>query len=104
MPTRSAYLEIFKRAASATEIALDDASLNHVLDKYVIEKRPMKPCEPRDLLSRVNDLCRFEGRPFQLTPELVDIAWRNYFGAAHHFEPHPSEVTTIEQARAVVAS
>lgn len=104
MPTPSAYLEIFKRAASATAITLDDASLNHVLDKYVIEKRPMKPCEPRDLLSRVNDLCRFEGRPFQLTPELVDIAWRNYFGAAHHFEPHPPEVTTIEQARAVVAS
>jgi hypothetical protein len=104
MPTRSAYLEIFKRAASATEIALDDVSLNHVLDKYVIEKRPMKPCEPRDLLSRVNDLCRFEGRPLQLTPELVDIAWRNYFGAAHHFEPQLAEVTTVKRSRAVVAS
>ena len=101
IPTPSAYLEIFKRAASATEITLDDVSLNHLLDKYAIENRPMKPCEPRDLLSRVNDLCRFEGRPFRLTPELVDIAWRNYFGAAHHFESPPAPVEAVEQARAV---
>jgi len=104
MPTRTAYLEIFKRAASATSIELDTASLEHVLDKYVVEKRPMKPCEPRDLLSRVNDVCRFEGRPFRLTPELVDIAWRNYFGAAHHFDPQPVAVAPVRRTRAVVAS
>jgi hypothetical protein len=104
MPTRTAYLEIFKRAASATSIELDTASLDHVLNKYVVEKRPMKPCEPRDLLSRVNDVCRFEGRPFRLTPELVDIAWRNYFGAAHHFDPQPREVAPVRRQRAVVAS
>jgi hypothetical protein len=91
MPTVTAYLEIFKRAASATRIELDNLSLNHILDKYEIEKRPMKPCEPRDLLSRVNDLCRFEGRPFRLTPELIDLAWSNYFGARHQFEPRPTE-------------
>jgi hypothetical protein len=100
MPTASAYLEIFKRAASASAITLDEVSLNHVLDKYVVEKRPMKPCEPRDLLNRVNDLCRFEGRPLHLTPEVVDIAWRNYFGSAHHFEYSPE----AEQVQAVVAS
>ena len=104
MPTAAAYRKIFKRAAGAIGITPDAASLDHLLDKYALEKRPLRPSEPRDLLSRVNDLCRFESRPFQLTPELVDLAWRNYFGAAHHFEPHPSEVTTVAQARAVVAS
>jgi hypothetical protein len=100
MPTPSAYLEIFKRAARAMEITLDDVSLNHLMDKYAIENRPMKPCEPRDLLNRVNDLCRFEGRPFRLTPELIDIAWRNYFGTAHHFE-HLPEVSSVGEALAV---
>ncbi len=104
MPTPDAYLEIFKRAASASQIALDDVSLSYVIDKYVIEKRPMKPCEPRDLLSRVNDVCRFEGRPFRLTPELVDIAWKNYFGTAHHFDSRPPKLTRVKQARVVVAS
>ena len=101
MPTRAAYSEIFKRAAHATGIELDADSLNHVIDKYVVEKRLMKPCEPRDLLSRVNDLCLFEGRPFRLTPELVDIAWRNYFGTAHHFDPPP---VVAPVRRAVLAS
>ncbi len=91
MPTPAAYVEIFKRAANANSIALDEASLQHVVDKYAAEKRPMKPCEPRDLLNRVNDLCRFENRPLRLTPELVDTAWKNYFGTAHQFETRPLE-------------
>ncbi len=103
MPTPSAYLEIFRRAANATSIALDEDSLNHVVNKYVSENRPMRPCEPRDLLNRVNDVCRFEGRPFRLTPELVDIAWRNYFGAAHHFEEQPPDASSASQTRAVNA-
>jgi hypothetical protein len=103
MPTRAAYLEIFKRAALANSIELDTISLDHLLDRYVAENRPMKPCEPRDLLNRVNDVCRFEGRPFRLTPELVDIAWKNYFGSAHHFDP-PPVIAPVRRARAVVVS
>lgn len=91
IPTPAAYVEIFKRAANARSIALDEASLQHLVDKYAAENRPMKPCEPRDLLNRVNDLCRFENRPLRLTPELVDMAWKNYFGTAHHFETRPPE-------------
>ena len=91
----------FKRAAMAKGITLDQASLDHVLDKYAVEGRLMKSCEPRDLLNRVNDLCLFEGRPQQLTPELLDVAWRNYFGAAHTFERQSSEVTPANQSRSV---
>ena len=101
MPTAAAYRKIFKRAASAIGITPDEASLKHLLNKYAQEKRPLRPCEPRDLLSRVNDLCRFESRPLQLTPELVDIAWRNYFGAAHCFELHSAKLAIAEQAQAV---
>ncbi len=45
----------------------------------------MKACEPRDLLNRVTDICLFEGNRPSLTPELIDLAWRNYFGAGHSF-------------------
>ncbi len=100
LPTPAAYREIFERAANATALALDDASLNHILNKYVMENRPMKPCEPRDLLNRVNDVCRFEGRPPRVTPELIDIAWGNYFGLAHHFEQLPTEAANVRRARA----
>lgn len=101
MPTSSAYIEIFKRAASAKGIKLDKDSLDYVLGKYSNEARPMKSCEPRDLLNRVNDLCVFEGRALRLTRELIDIAWKNYFGVTHSFESHPPKVGVTAQASAI---
>lgn len=101
MPTPSVYTEIFKRAATAQGIAMDQGSLDYLLRKYAGEGRPMKSCEPRDLLNRVNELCLFEGRPQALTPELLDLAWRNYFGSSHTFASHALEVTPAIQARSV---
>lgn len=86
-PTASAFVEIFKRVANLRGVAVDQDCLNHVLTRYASEKRIMKGCEPRDLLNKVRDICLFEGRAMQLTPELVDLAWGNYFGTAHGFAP-----------------
>jgi len=90
-PTIDAYVEIFKRAAGQRAIAVEQASIDHVLRKYERERRIMKACEPRDLLNRINDICVFEGIEPRLTPDLIDVAWRNYFGASHTFEPDISE-------------
>ena len=84
-PTPAAYIEIFKRVAYTRGIKCDQTSLDHVLNNYMIEHRQMKACEPRDLLDRVTDLCLFEGRTLELNPKLLDVAWRNYFGASHGF-------------------
>jgi len=86
-PTPGAFVEIFKRTATNRGIVIDHGCLEHVLHKYVAEKRVMKGCEPRDLLNKVNDICLFEGRALQLTTELIDLAWGNYFGTAHGFAP-----------------
>ena len=91
-PTASAFVEIFKRTATNRGIAINQECLDHVLQKYAAEKRIMKGCEPRDLLNKVNDICLFEGRVLQLTPELVDLAWGNYFGTAHGFADKPVEL------------
>lgn len=84
-PSTEAYVEIFKRAAEQRGIVLTPGCLDHVVRNYVREQRPMKSCEPRDLLNRINDFCLFEGIEPRLTPELIDIAWRNYFGSSHTF-------------------
>ena len=84
-PNPAAYAQIFKRAAGARGVEYDDACLDHVLHKYVVEQKQMKGCEPRDLLDRVTDICLFEGQPLRLTPKLIDLAWKNYFGASHKF-------------------
>jgi hypothetical protein len=31
-------------------------------------------------VERCLDICRYEGRPADVTPELMRLAWNNYFG------------------------
>jgi hypothetical protein len=86
-PTPGAYTRIFQRAALMRGVRFDQDCVDHLLKKYVAEHRQMKGCEPRDLLDRVADICRFEGEALELTPTLIDLAWQNYFGVAHGFSP-----------------
>ena len=84
-PTPAAYIEIFKRAAHTRGMRVDQVCLDYILNNYMISHRQMKSCEPRDLLDRVLDICLFEGQPIELTPRVIDSAWRNYFGTSHGF-------------------
>jgi hypothetical protein len=95
-PTPGAYSEIFKRQAYTRGIRYEQPVLDHVLNKYRVERRQMKGCEPRDLLDRSTDICLFEGQPLELTPKVLDIAWANYFGTSHSFAPDNTQETMIE--------
>jgi hypothetical protein len=99
-PTPGAFSEIFKRQAANRGIDCDQAILDHVLTKYRVERKQMKGCEPRDLLDRATDICLFEGQKLALTPQVIDIAWRNYFGTSHTFSPVPTAETMIERTLA----
>ena len=99
-PTAGAYLEIFQRQAFNRGIKCEQPVLDHVVNKYRIERRQMKGCEPRDLLDRVTDLCMFEGQSLELTTQAVDVAWRNYFGTSHGFAPVATQETMIERTLA----
>jgi len=73
--------------------------LDHVLNKYKLEHRQMKGCEPRDLLDRATDICLFEGQTLELTAPIVDVAWRNYFGASHSFDAAHRFVPQAEESQ-----
>jgi len=100
IPSPAAYGEIFRRAAAARHVSPEDSTVEYLLRKYGNEKRIMKACEPRDLLSRISDICAFEGRPMQISPELIDTAWANYFGTAHAYETY-SPATAKAHAGAI---
>jgi MoxR-like ATPase len=96
-PTAGAYTAIFKHQASRRKIVVEQPVLDHILTKYRVEHRQMKGCEPRDLLDRATDICLFEKHGVKLTPHIIDIAWRNYFGTSHSFAPTQTEETMIER-------
>ena len=99
-PTGEAYCEIFKQQAYKRGIRVDKPILDHILMKYRVEHRQMKGCEPRDILDRVTDICLFEGQKLEMTPQVVDVAWRNYFGTSHSFAPVQTQETMIERTLA----
>jgi hypothetical protein len=96
-PTPAAFSEIFKRQASNRGVTWDPPVMDHLLTKYRVERRQMKGCEPRDLIDRASDICLFESLPLHLTPQILDIAWRNYFGTSHTFAPVATQETMIER-------
>jgi hypothetical protein len=100
-PTPAAYIEIFKRAAHTRGMRVEQMCLDYILNNYMISHRQMKACEPRDLLDRVLDICLFEGQPIELTPKVIDSAWRNYFGTSHGFAAAETERRGAGDARTV---
>ena len=86
-PTAAAYTEIFKRQANNRGFKVEQPVMDHILNKYRVERRQMKGCEPRDLLDRATDICLFESQKLELTTQIIDVAWRNYFGTSHTFAP-----------------
>jgi predicted ATPase with chaperone activity len=82
-PAEETYRRIFERYAENAGVFYDESVLDYLITKYQEEKRVMKACEPRDLLSRALDICQYKGLQPLLTKELLDLSWNNYFGIAH---------------------
>jgi hypothetical protein len=54
--------------------------IERLLERYRALNRELRACEPRDLIERARDICRFHGRPLELTRQVLDLAWGGYFG------------------------
>lgn len=79
-PSPKRYAAIFTRFAAKFGAVADPALIARLLDRYKAEGRELRSCEPRDLIERVRDICRYLGQPLELTDEVFDIAWAGYFG------------------------
>lgn len=80
-PTPDQYARIFQQYARRQGAKLPDGVLDHVLTRYRSQKRDLRSCEPRDLIERARDICHFQSKPFELTREVLDLAWTGYFGS-----------------------
>ena len=83
-PSEQNYGEVFRRYAKSMGLSVPDGLLTWLLERYRAEGRPLRGCEPRDLLERVRDTCRFRHIPLQLNEKTLSLAWVGYFGAHHN--------------------
>ena len=70
----------FGSRASASLLSVAGEVIEQLLARYRAEDRELRACEPRDLIERSRDICRFERRPLELSPKVLDLAWTGYFG------------------------
>jgi hypothetical protein len=79
-PTPEQYTKIFQNYAQKMGVTAAPEVIDKLLEKYRELKRELRSCEPRDLIERSNDICRFHNRPLELTPKVLELAWTGYFG------------------------
>jgi predicted ATPase with chaperone activity len=79
-PSTERYVQIFERYASQSGLTVPPALVQRLLDRYQAEQRELRGCEPRDLIERARDICRFRSARTELTEEILDLAWIGYFG------------------------
>jgi hypothetical protein len=80
-PSPERYREIFRRYADGLGISAQGGLVDRLLAWYDAEGRELRGCEPRDLIERARDICRFTGRAPELNDEIISLAWTGYFGA-----------------------
>ncbi len=79
-PTPEEYAQIFEQYAQRRGAAVADGLIGRLLERYRAQNRELRSCEPRDLIERARDICRFQGKPLELNAEVLDLAWTGYFG------------------------
>jgi DNA-binding PadR family transcriptional regulator len=80
-PSPAEYARIFQNYAQHRKVAVPAGVIDWLLERYRAQNRELRACEPRDLIERARDICRFQGRPLELSTEILDLAWLGYFGA-----------------------
>ncbi|GAA4422480.1 AAA family ATPase [Bremerella cremea] len=69
--------EIFSRQFNCR---YDEDSIKHLIDNhYVPTNRPLRRCQPRDLLTQIRNYCVYKGFPMEMRPEYFDLVVGSYF-------------------------
>jgi hypothetical protein len=79
-PSPELYARIFEDYAARCGLALQPGLVGRLIDRYEVEGRELRCCEPHDLVERSREVCAFNGRPEELNEEVLDTAWTGYFG------------------------
>jgi hypothetical protein len=79
-PTLSQFTQIFELNCRRKGLRFHDVMVSYLIRRhYTPTNRPLRACQPRDLLDQVIALCRYRGHEPVITREMIDAACRAYF-------------------------
>lgn len=97
-PSDGEFSEIFQRACTARKIPCAPGVLDRFLDKHFRRTgKPLRRCQPRDLLFHALNLIHFEKLPHVLNDEILDRAFESCFGEEEE-TPAPQAVREADLA------
>jgi energy-coupling factor transporter ATP-binding protein EcfA2 len=74
------YQLVTQQVCDELQIPFNLEGFNYLLhEQHYKRGKPLFACIPRDILEQLRDIARYEGRPAEMTRELLDWAWNNYF-------------------------
>lgn len=79
-PSEAEFRQLFRMMCESLDLEFNDEAIDHLINThYRPTHRPLRCCQPRDLLLQVRNRCRYERRQPLLTPDSLDFAVENYF-------------------------
>lgn len=79
-PSREEFHLLFKVMAKQLHCEFRPDAVDYLIEKhYRPINRPLRRCQPRDLLSQVRNFCVYNGLPVEMRPEHFDRAVHSYF-------------------------
>lgn len=76
------YRDVIAQACLRVGVAGDTPSIDFMIDRlHPSYEQAFLPCIPYDVISKIRDRALYLGQTPRLTPELIEWAWRMYFGA-----------------------
>jgi len=79
-PTLGQFTQIFELNCRRKGLRFHDVMVSYLIRRhYTPTNRPLRACQPRDLIEQVIALCRYRGQEPVITREMIDAACRAYF-------------------------
>nr|WP_231746003.1 AAA family ATPase [Rosistilla oblonga] len=78
-PDPKEFTRIFNHNVEKMGFAPAKGAAEHLLRFYEQSGRSLRRCQPRDILTQVNNFCKYKKIPPQLRPDFLDQACKSYF-------------------------
>ena len=79
-PDADQFKAIFQMMARSRNVEFDETGFNYLLEQhYRPTGRPLRMCQPRDILDQLIAIAKYKMREPKMTPELLDMAAGTYF-------------------------
>jgi hypothetical protein len=79
-PTEEEFRRLFELMAESLGVAYRRQAVDYVIEKHFKGAgRPLRFCQPRDLILQIRNYCKYHNTPAEMTNEYFDRAIENYF-------------------------